>query len=56
MGKTLTREQRKNSKYLRRDDERRRKESRYGQEEKEEGVLRRKPKTKWRPHSEINVE
>lgn len=31
MGKTLTREERKNSKYIRWDEERRRKEDRYAQ-------------------------
>lgn len=53
MGKTLNREERKNSKYLRRDDERRRKEGRY----KEETPARKPvPKPKWRPHSEIDAD
>lgn len=53
MGKTLTREQRKTSKYLRRDDDRRRKESQYHEKET---ALKPKPRQKWRPHSEIDVE
>lgn len=51
MGKTLTRDQRKNSKFLRRDDERRRKEGQYSAEPK---VRKAPPKPKWRPHSEID--
>lgn len=51
MGKTLNREQRKNSKYLRRDEERRRKEGQYS--EKPE-VRKQAPRPKWRPHSEID--
>lgn len=51
MGKTLNRDERKNSKYLRRDDERRRKESQYSGEPK---VRKPAPKPKWRPHSETD--
>ena len=56
MGKTLNREQRKNSKYINRDVERELK-SLYelnnfnSSEQKKE-----KPKKKWRPHSEIIVD
>lgn len=53
MGKTLNRDERKNSKYLRRDDERRRKEGRFHEEPQ---VKKSAPKQKWRPHSEIDVD
>lgn len=52
MGKSLNRDERKNSKYIRRDDERRRKEDRYNAEP----VKRVAPKPKWRPHSEIDAD
>lgn len=53
MGKTLNKDERKNSKYLRRDDERRRKERQYNAEPQ---VKKPQPKPKWRPHSEIDAD
>lgn len=55
MGKSLNRDERKNSKYIQRDDNRRRKERQYA----EEVPVRQNPrpkKTKWRPHSEIDAD
>ena len=53
MGKSLNRDERKNSKYIRWDEERRRKEGRYNAEPQ---VKRTAPKKKWRPHSEIDAD
>lgn len=53
MGKSLNRDERKNSKYLRRDDERRRKENRYSEEPQ---AKKPAPRPKWRPHSEIDAD
>lgn len=54
MGKSLNRDERKNSKFLERDDNRRRKERQYNAEP--EVKRNPKPKTKWRPHSEIDAD
>lgn len=55
MGKTMTREQRKNSKYTQWDEERKRKnESFYNTSEPV--PKRDKPRKKWRPHSEIEAD
>lgn len=50
MGKSMTRDERKNSKYIRRDNDRQRKAERYMTEEKPQ---KPKPRQKWRPHSEV---
>lgn len=54
MGKTFTREERKNNKYSRRDDARRRKMEDLIPQSHESP--RPKPKKKWRPHSEIDAD
>ncbi len=53
MGKSLNRDERKNSKYIQWDEERRRKEGRYNAEPQ---VKRPTPRKKWRPHSEIDAD
>lgn len=53
MGKTLNRDERKNSKYLRRDDERKRKERQYGAPS---APKRPMPRPKWKQHSEIDAD
>ena len=54
MGKTYTRDERKNNKFTRRDDARKRKyEDLMPQNET---PSRPKPKKKWRPHSEIDAD
>lgn len=52
MGKTFTRDQRKNNKYALREDARKRKFEDY---EVADEKPRPKPKKKWRPHSEIDA-
>lgn len=54
MGKSLNRDERKNSKYIRWDEERRRKEeNQFGKKaEPKRNPLRQK----WRPHSEIDAD
>lgn len=54
MGKSLNRDERKNSKYIQRDDNRRRKERQYDAEPVKNPRPVRKPK--WRPHSEIDAD
>lgn len=53
MGKTLNRDERKNSKYLRRDDERKRKERQYSTPL---APKKPTPRPKWKPHSEIDAD
>lgn len=53
MGKTFTRDQRKNNKYMQRDMKRKAKFDEYV---KDEPRLKPKPKQKWRPHSETDVD
>lgn len=53
MGKSMTREERKSSKFIRRDNDRQRKAERYMSEDK---PRREKPRPKWRPHSEIDAD
>lgn len=53
MGKTLNRDERKNSKYLRRDDERKRKERQYSTPS---APKRPAPRPKRKPHSEIDAD
>ncbi len=55
MGKSLNRDERKHSKYLERDDNRRRKERQYNAEPEVKQNPRPK-KTKWRTHSKIDVD
>lgn len=55
MGKTLNRDQRKNSKYLSRDNSRKLKEQLQYSNFNEEAP-KPKPKKKWQPRSEIDVE
>lgn len=53
MGKTFTRDERKNNKYISRDEERELKQKNYSTE----SVPRReKPRQKWQPHSEIEID
>lgn len=52
MGKSLNRDERKNSKFIQWDEERRRKENRYVEPKVKNPV----PKKKWRPHSEIDAD
>ena len=54
MGKTLTRDQRKNSKYIQRNEDRRRKNESFRDEEPKAPVT--KVRKKWRPHSEIEAD
>lgn len=54
MGKSMTRDERKNSKYIRRDNDRQRKAERFSSEE--DKPRREKPRQKWRPHSEIDAD
>lgn len=54
MGKTLNRDERKNSKYISRDNARQRKADRYTTSDNK--PRREKPRQKWRPHSEIEAE
>ena len=52
MGKSMTKEQRKNNKYIQRDMSRRNK---YSDITEEPILEKQKPKKKWKPHSEIEV-
>ena len=54
MGKTLTRDQRKNSKYIQRNEDRRRKNESFYETVPEKPVT--KPRKKWKPHSEIEAD
>lgn len=53
MGKTFTRDQRKNNKYMQRDMKRKAKFDEYV---KDESRPKPKPKQKWRPHSETDAD
>lgn len=53
MGKTLTKEQRKNSKYIEWDNARKRKNQDYLTDD---APKKEKPKKKWRPHSEVEAD
>lgn len=53
MGKTFTRDQRKNNKYVQRDIKRKAKFDEYV---KDEPRPKPKPKQKWRPHSETDAD
>ena len=53
MGKTFTRDQRKNNKYVHRDMKRKAKFDEYV---KDEPRPKPKPKQKWRPHSETDAD
>ncbi|WIC39649.1 hypothetical protein [Phage Phass-1] len=53
MGKTFTRDQRKNNKYMQRDMKRKAKFDEYV---KDEPRPKPKHKQKWRPHSETDVD
>ena len=55
MGKSLTKDQRKNSKYISRNLDRERKYNNMF-EQPLIPVKKEKPKQKWKPHSEIEVD
>lgn len=56
MGKSMNRDQRKNSKYISREVDRKLKEQQQYSTIEDEKPDRPKPKKKWRPHSEIDDE
>ena len=53
MGKTFTRDQRKNNKYMQRDMKRK---AKFDENVKDEPRPKPKPKQKWRPHSETDAD
>lgn len=56
MGKTLNRDQRKHNKYIVRENNRKLKEQQYLSQSLDEDSRKEKPKKKWRPRSEIDVD
>lgn len=56
MGKTLSRDQRKHNKYIMRENNRKLKEQQHMIQPLDEDSQKEKPRKKWRPRSEIDVD